>query len=305
MEKIKINYNDIEEILGFQIDEKVKQNIKNFDLDYTTLSKSERDSIILKLIKRIDEEMIYSGKHRIQDWENGWSENLDLFNENKDLKSLIPFYHGKYDIIRWKGDFVKSASDNLDYKLHICLVDSILIHYINEGDDVFEFGCGPGYHLLRLSYYKNLNLNGGDWTVASQKIISNINQKFNLDIKGFNFDFFKPDYNVYVPKNSIFYTVAALEQVGDNFIEFVNFIIEKNPKMVINMEPIDELLDSEKLVDYLSVKYFRKRNYLNKYLPYLEKLENEGKIEILTKNRINYGSLYVEGHSLIVWRPKK
>ena len=66
-----------------------------------------------------------------------------------------------------------------------------------------------------------------------------------------------------------------------------------------------ELLDSEKLVDYLSVKYFRKRNYLNKYLPYLEKLENEGKIEILTKNRINYGSLYVEGHSLIVWRPKK
>ena len=27
MEKIKINYNDIEEILGFQIDEKVKQNI--------------------------------------------------------------------------------------------------------------------------------------------------------------------------------------------------------------------------------------------------------------------------------------
>lgn len=301
----KIGVREIEEVLGFELDENVKKQIESFDLTYVELSKNERDETIRGIMKVLDNEIVYSGKHRLQEWENGWSENLNLFKESNDISDLVPRYHSKYDVMRWKGDFVKSVSSNLDYKLHICLVDSILNNYIKDGDNVFEFGCGPGYHLLRFSSYKKVNLFGADWTKSSQSIISDINENFNLEIKPINFDFFNPDYTVEVPENSVFYTIAALEQVGDNFIEFVNFIIEKNPKMVINMEPIDELLDSEKLVDYLSVKYFRKRNYLNKYLPYLEKLENEGKIEILTKNRINYGSLYVEGHSLIVWRPKK
>jgi hypothetical protein len=301
----KIGVREIEEVLGFELDEKVKKQIESFDLTYVELSKNERDETIRGIMKVLDNEIVYSGKHRLQEWESGWSENLNLFKKSNDISDLVPRYHSKYDIMRWRGDFVKSVSSNLDYKLHICLVDSILNKYIKDGDNVFEFGCGPGYHLLRFSSYKKVNLFGADWTKSSQSIISDINENFNLEIKPINFDFFNPDYTVEVPENSVFYTIAALEQVGDNFIEFINFIIEKNPKMVINMEPIDELLDSEKLVDYLSVKYFRKRNYLNKYLPYLEKLENEGKIEILTKNRINYGSLYVEGHSLIVWRPKK
>lgn len=301
----KIYYKDIENILGFDVNEKVKKNIDLFNLEFTELSKKERDESILNILNKLEEEIKYSGKHRLQDWEKGWSENLDLFEKSQDLTSLIPLYHGKYDIIRWKGDFVKSITPNLDYKLHICLVDSILNHYLQNGDDVFEFGCGPGYHLLRLSSYLRLNLNGCDWTKSSQNIIKCINNKFKLDIKGYNFDFFNPNFEMDVPNDSVFYTVAALEQVSENFKMFVDFILEKKPKLVINMEPIDELLDEKSLVDFLSIKYFRKRNYLKSYLPYLESLEKDGKIEILKKQKISYGSFYVEGHSLVVWRPKK
>jgi hypothetical protein len=69
------------------------------------------------------------------------------------------------------------------------------------------------------------------------------------------------------------------------------------------MEPIDELLDKDILVDNLSIKYFRKRNYLNGFLPYLESLEEKNKIKILKKQRIFSGSYFIEGHSLIVWKP--
>lgn len=301
----KIEIDDIEQVLGFEIDEMVKDKVRQFDMSYVELSKEERDGVVMGILSKLDEDIVYSGKHRLQDWERGWGENLQQFKDKDEVSSLIPRYHGKYDIIRWKGDFVRTESPDMDYNLHICLVDSILNKYIKDGDSVFEFGCGPGYHLLRFSDYRKVSLFGGDWTRASQSIISDINEKFDLGIKPFNFDFFNPDYTIVVPDESVFYTVAALEQVGENFKSFVDFIIEKNPRLVINMEPIDELLDSEKLVDYLSIKYFRKRNYLNGYLPYLEKLESEGRIEILRKQRINYGSLYVEGHSLIVWRPKK
>ena len=70
------------------------------------------------------------------------------------------------------------------------------------------------------------------------------------------------------------------------------------------MEPIDELLNDDKLIDSLSIKYFRKRNYLDKFLPYLEELEKNNKIEIIVKQKTYSGSYFIEGHSLIVWKIK-
>ena len=48
--------------------------------------------------------------------------------------------------------------------------------YLNSidwsGSKVFEFGCGPAYHLVRMNEFNNeVNLNGADWTISSQKII--------------------------------------------------------------------------------------------------------------------------------------
>ena len=80
-------------------------------------------------------------------------------------------------------------------------------------------------------------------------------------------------------------------------------MLEKKPGICVHLEPIDELLDDNNLIDDLSIKYFRKRNYLKNYLPYLENLEKNGKINIIKKQRIYSGSYFIEGHSLIVWKP--
>lgn len=302
----KITHYDIENFLGFKISEELKSKIDNFDLKYRELFDYERDNYILNFVNVLTNNITKSGEHRILEWESGWKENLDKFKETKNIEDLIPKYHGKNNIVRLRGDIFVPLVDNFDYKIHICIVDAVLQHYFKNVKNIFEFGCGPAYHLIRLNNFnKNYKLSGSDWTSTSQEIIKEINSVLDTNINYFNFDFFRPDYNINIPENSGIYTVAALEQVGENFKNFIDFLLEKKPEICVHLEPIDELLDNNKLMDSLSIKYFRKRNYLKGFLPYLENLEKDGKIEIINKKRTYSGSYFIEGHSLIVWRVKK
>ena len=174
-------------------------------------------------------------------------------------------------------------------------------------DNLLEFGCGPSYHLLRFgNFNKNINLIGLDWAEVSQNIIKEINNlAINSKIKGYNFDFFNPDYAIDIPDNSAVFTCNALEQIGENYKEFIDYLLVKKPALCINFEPMVEFLDEDNLVDQLCVLYTKKRNYLKGYLSYLEQLEKEGKIEIILKKRLQIGSLYIEGNPVIIWKIKK
>ncbi len=300
----KITYEDLEKILKIKIDPQLKKQIEDFDLRYRELTKEERDYYILHNFNILSNDIVVSGKHRINEWESGWEENLNLFKSSKNINDLIPKYHGKNRIVKWMGDVVMPLTENFDYKIHICFVDAIVRHYLNDVTNIFELGCGPAYHLIRLNQYnKKINLYGTDWATSSQKIIDSINEILDLNITPINLDFFNPNYEIIIPENTGIYTVASLEQIGEEYKKIVDFIIDKKIKVCVHMEPIGEILDDEKLIDYLSIKYFEKRNYLKGYLNYLETLESQGKIEIINKQRIYSGSYFVEGHSLIVWRP--
>jgi hypothetical protein len=161
--------------------------------------------------------------------------------------------------------------------------------------------------LLRFGNFNpNTNLIGLDWTKSSQDIIQEINKLgINNKITGHNFDFYNPDYTINIPDSSAVFTVNALEQVGENYKEFIDFLLDKKPDLCINFEPIPELLDKESLVDQLCVLYSKKRNYLKGYLSYLEQLEQENKIEIILKKRLYCGSLFLEGYPVIIWKIKK
>jgi hypothetical protein len=69
------------------------------------------------------------------------------------------------------------------------------------------------------------------------------------------------------------------------------------------MEPLLDLYDQDNLVDYLAVRFHTFRGYLSGFLPRLRQLEAEKRIEILKVQRMNFGSLYHEGYSFVVWRP--
>jgi hypothetical protein len=303
----KITVQDIEEIVGFKISDSCKSLINEFDLTYRELTKEERDNIILNITNVLNDSIEFVGKHRLEKWENGWFENLELLKQNNNVNSLIPKYFNKYNVARWKGDFIKCETEYFDYKLHIILVDAILHDVVDSHySNLYEFGCGPAYHLLRFGKFNpDINLIGLDWAKSSQDIIKEIKElKINDKITGYNFDYFNPNYDINIDKNSAIFTCASLEQIGENYKEFVDYLIAKKPEICIHFEPSSELLDENSLVDKLSILYFNKRKYLNGYLTYLKQLEQEDKIEIIKTQRLYGGSYFIEGYPVIIWKPK-
>lgn len=304
---MKITVQDIEQVVGFEVSDNCKALINKFDLTYRELTKQERDDVILNIINVLHDDIEYVGKHRLEKWENGWYENLELLKQEKNVDSLVPKYFNKYDVARWKGDLVKCETEYFDYKLHIILVDAILHRFVDtDYSNLYEFGCGPAYHLLRFGNFNpEANLIGLDWTKASQDIIKEINELgINNKITGHHFDYFHPDYDIDIAPNSAIFTCASLEQIGDNYKGFIDYLLAKQPELCIHFEPEADILNKNSLVDKLSIMYFNKRKYLNGLLSYLHQLQDEGKIEVYSQ-RLWGGSYFIEGYPAIIWKIKK
>lgn len=285
----------------------VKSRIEEYNFVYYEVTSEERDACIKKIVSVLidDPNLIKAGEERYEQWERGWSENLEKLTNNPDTESIIPHYFGKYGFVRINQRFIKPASKNFEYYTLCVIVDWIFDKYIRDANSVYEFGCGTGYHLLRARKVNpTANLWGLDWTVASQEII----RKFAREdicprLYAHRFDYYNPDMDFVLEKDAIIYTVASLEQVGSRFEKFVDYLLKNKPRLCIHIEPIAELLDADNLLDYLSIEYFKKRNYLSGYLTYLRQLENQDKLTIHRAQRTFIGSLFIEGYSVIVWSP--
>lgn len=260
-------------------------------MKYKLLNKKEEEEAIIKILDTLlDNSIPFSGKHRLNQWEKGWGENVKSGDNT-------PKYFGKYKINRLNGKLVWGLSNNYEQEMLYTLVDELAKKYLTKANTICEFGCGTGHNLIRIKKVNpDVRAIGLDWTKASQKIV----QQFAME--GYNFDFFNPHFNM--PKGSGVITVAALEQTGRKYKRFVSFLLKRKPSIVVHIEPIPELLDPTNLLDYLSIKYMEKRKYLSGYLDYLRELEKKGKIEILEARRSGIGSFFIDGYSIIVWRQK-
>ena len=118
-----------------------------------------------------------------------------------------------------------------------------------------------------------------------------------------NFDYFNPKLELVLSENSAVITIASLEQTGENFKEYIKYLLSQKCGLVIHIEPIGELLDDNDQIDNLSIKYFKKRNYLHGLLDHLRILEANGELEIIDTRRSYIGSFFIEGYSIIVWKP--
>ena len=256
------------------------------------LTKKEEEETLIKIIDTLlDPSLPYSGKHRLKQWEKGWGQNLEE-------GGLCPHYFGKYPVNRLNGKFVMAVSPDYERQKLYEILGSIFKKYLRKAKDIYEFGCGTGHNIIQtLRYNPDAKRIGLDWARSSQKILEEMN------IENHNFDFFKPNHKIKLAKDSAVYTVAALEQTGKDYKKFVSYLLKNKPAICIHIEPIAELLDKTKLLDYLSIKYFEKRKYLNGFLDYLRKLEKEKKIKIIEAKRSGVGSMFIEGYSIIVWKP--
>jgi hypothetical protein len=308
IEKKYLNEADFARMFNEDMSSFVRDKINQANLIYQEISSEERDSCLIRIVDTLlDEYLVYSGEHRHEHWDSGWGENLQEYSESKNTEGVKPKYFGKYPINRLEQRFVKAVSNDYEVNILAILQYWLFEKYLKNYTSIYEFGCGTGHNLLRLrELNKQAELWGLDWAQSSQKLIDNLRLD-GVDQKMFgkNFDFFKPDYDFKLNNNSAVFTVAALEQVGDRYQDFVAYLLQNRPALCLHIEPVAELLDAENnLLDYLSVAYFKKRQYLSGYFNYLKTLEQDGKIEILDVRRSYIGSFFIDGYSIIAWRVK-
>lgn len=305
MNEKKIDIDDFKELFKDEISLYLEKKIKEYEFSYIEVDDKERDILLKKIVSvLLDNNIVSSGEHRHEQWVRGWNENLDELAFKPGKEAINPKYFGKYNNLRLRQKFIHPLSKDFERNSLWIIIDWMADKYLRDFKTIYEFGCGTGHNLLRVREVNpKAALWGCDWAESSQEIIKKINESgVDKNIFGQRFDFFKPDKGFNLEKDSAVFTVAALEQVGTRFKDFIQYLFENRPKICVHIEPIAELLDENNLLDYLSIEYFKKRNYLSGYLTYLRELEKQGEIQILIQERNYIGSLFIEGYSVVVWR---
>jgi hypothetical protein len=290
-----------------QISDSIKNLITQSQFQYQALQGSEREQVILQVLKDIDlKDFAKVGiPERQKTWEMAWSDHLNEFaTKGFAQEELDPKFMRSNEIVRLKKNYVKPLVPNFELNYAKVCKTWLFEKYLMEVDSVYEFGCGSGFNLVMLAkLYPHKKIYGLDWAYSSVNLVNINAQKHGFNITGRQFNFLEPDEQLELENNSAFLTVAALEQVGKNHDKFINFILSKSPKLVINLEPIAEYYDSDNLVDYLALMYHKKRGYLDGYLAKLKELELNNKIKIIKAEPSDFGSLYHSPYSMLVWIP--
>jgi hypothetical protein len=299
--------NDFKMAFGEELSPFVIQQIQKYNFTYENFSEAEQEKLLIKIIDTLlDPNLMKSGEHRLSEWESGWHENLQALSSNPGNSThIVPRYFNKYSAVRWQGRFLKPLSEKFEFYSLAIILDWLFDKYCRKANNIYEFGCGTGHNLMHLREINpHARLWGLDWATSSQDILTQIaKDQLCGDIHGHRFNYFNPDTGFLLAPDSIVYTVASLEQIGDRWQPFAEYLLTQKPAICIHVEPIAELLDPNVLLDNLSCKYFRKRNYLHGFLDGLRALECDGRVRIHSAQRTGIGSLFIEGYSVIVWSP--
>jgi SAM-dependent methyltransferase len=272
---------------------------------YRRLSRDERDRVILGVLDRIEGGFQQVGAHRDGIWESAWSETAARFRSSgHDLAALEPTFIGASPIVRLHGDYAEAADPRFELAAFEVFRDWMFRTFLGDCDRLLEFGCGSGFNLAAFARaFPAKAAVGLDWAPAAVALVDEIAAKHGFRLTGRRFDFFAPDPDLALGPGDAVATFCALEQVGPRFGPFLDFLLERRPRLCVHMEPTLEHYDPDRLPDRLAIRYHRHRDYLDGFLTRLRALEAEGLIRLLDVRRLGWGSLYHECHSFTAWTP--
>ena len=280
--------------------------IEKYEFDFRMLSSDERDSCIRKVVEVLTtQDLVKAGDARLGQWESGWGAHLKNLEQGFDISAITPGYFGKYPIVRWQQEYIAPVARDFEYKSFSVIQDWLFDKFFRDAPAVYEFGCGTGHNLFRArDVNPTAELWGLDWTEASQQVIARVKELGGDDnIFGRRFNLVEPDASFDLKHGACIYTAASLEQIGNRFEPFIEYLLAQKPKICVHIEPMGEFLDESNLLDYLSLQYFKQRNYLTGFVDYLGALAQKGRIRILEARRTSIGSFLIDGYSVVVWSP--
>lgn len=300
---MKLGVGDFEEILGSQLSVESQKFVEETNFQYEPANSEQINAGLIKFVNFLLDYKKESGPEYHEIWERGWQENLNSYSDSGQLNDLIPKFVRKKDLIRFRGGWISPEDPEFETNFVTVLRDTVFKNNFMDAASIWEFGSGTGLNLVHLSkILPKKQLFGCDWAMPSVQILNELNQKLNLNIHGFHFDLFQPDYEILkdVSPNSGLFTVGTMEQIGQDYQSFLDFILTSNFKRIVHIETNYEIYDETNLLDFLAKRYIEKRNWLRGYFSTLRKLEQAGKIKIHTEKR-TFGSFFHDGYTITTW----
>ena len=256
----------------------------------TPLSDVETEKLCLEIYEEIRTGKFKpAGKSGRKHWEQTWAKHPP--------QEAPPYISRPAEVLRINGKFIRPDYPKMEDVWYRQFRESLIRRYFPQLQTLYEFGCGNGWNLLAAHHvYPAMKLVGLDWAKSAVKQLPSW-------IEGRHFDFFSPDHKLKLEPNSGVLTVGALEQTGTGWFPFLEYLLTNKPAICVHVEPQLELYDPMNPVDLTAIHYHLARNYWQGFAARLGVLEAKGRVEILEQQRSNFGSKYIEGYSLLVWRP--
>ena len=305
----RLTLEDFADLFGAKksaISARCRRHIASADFRYSRLGPRARQAVLALVSKKIQSDPVVAGKKRRPAWEKGWSENLKNFvSAGFDVAQLTPKYFRPNQPLRLYQDYVLPVSSTFESNWYKAFSLWLFESYLTGVDTIYEFGCGSGHNLSTLAaLYPKKKIIGLDWARSSVNIAGSLAKAYGWNIEGRRFDFFAPAKDFHLKPGSAVLTIGALEQTGQKYGAFLKYLLKERPALVIHVEPVCEWYDGKNPVDRAAIRFHKHRHYWMGYPGVLKELVGKGKIEILKSKRAFFGSLYLEGYSQLIWRPK-
>ncbi len=280
--------------------------IDGVDFSYEVVQGLEREQLILAILKRMDQDrQVIAAPERQARWNAGWAENLQEFiDSGHDVKKLVPKFIRPNQVIRLGQDYVHPSNPNFELDFLQVYRQWVFCNYLSASDTIYEFGAGTGFNLLSASeLFPDKDLQGFDFVPSSVQLINLIGQVKNKRMTAALFDMMQPDGQLHLEANSTVFTFGALEQLAGQIGPFFEFLLKQPIRFCFHIEPVIDLYDQDLLFDYLAYKFHQQRGYTANLLGTIKSLEKAGRLEIVNIKRPRFASQFMEGYSLIAWRP--
>jgi len=310
MSTLTVSVEDFARSFGTTLDDisiECRDLIARIDFTYRVIEGLERDQLILTILKRIDaDQQKIAADERQEIWNKGWAENLQSFVDSGfNLDSLTPKFIRPGQPIRFNGRFIMPTNPNFERDYFIVFRTWLFRKYFADVESIYDFGCGSGFNLIALAQmYPKKKLHGLDFVPSSRDLINKIAETYGWNMHGHLFNMVTPDEILRLDTGAAAFTSGSIEQLASRFEAFLQFILMNKPALCIHIEPTIELYNASNLLDYLAIKFHTKRGYSQGLLPRLQVLTAQKKIELLKAKRLFFGSLFMEGFTLIIWRPR-
>ena len=285
-----ILYDDLPESIQLQLD-------KFFPIQYDELNSEQYKEYYELCLEMLNKKLEV-------DWQDDWFSVLQNLRTNNDnVKSIIrPKWFRESAFVNIQNCLSLTETPYVDWEYQLITRQMLFYTHLKDIENICEFGSGSGTNFYLINeILQNKNFILSDISVTSLKIIEELKRKLNRNNLTYSNIDIEQDIDLQLPDNTAVITTSVLEQIGDNYKNFINFILKEKPQIVINVEPIVELLDSKNGFDNVMNLYCEKRKYLAGYLTELEKLEKQKKIKIIMKKRTMVSGTFIE-NSVLIWK---